>query len=75
MFSKGFFLRVVKSRDCVVKSKPFPKCQILDSFKLKEFADYNFKFDENKRKLFKQEENTVGKEEIACYEQFLLFPQ
>ena len=26
---------------------PFPKRQILDSSKLKELADYNFKFDEN----------------------------
>ena len=32
-------------------------------------------FDENGRKLSKQEENTVGKGEIAHYEQFLLFPQ
>ena len=42
---------------------------------MKEFADDNFKFDENGRKLSKREENTVGKGEIACYEQFLLFPQ
>ena len=28
-------------------SQPFPKRQILDSSKLKEFADDNFKFDEN----------------------------
>ena len=35
----------------------------------------NFKFDENGRKLSKQVENTVGKGEIAHYEQFLLFPQ
>ena len=49
--------------------------QILDSSKLKEFADDNFKFDENGRKLSKQVENTVGKGEIAHYEQFLLFPQ
>ena len=28
---------------------PFPKRQILDSSKLKEFADDNFKFDENGR--------------------------
>ena len=49
--------------------------QILDSSKLKEFADDNFKFHENERKLSKQVENTVGKGEIACYEQFLLFPQ
>ena len=32
-------------------------------------------FDENGRKLSKQVENTVGKGEIARYEQFLLFPQ
>ena len=43
--------------------------------KLKEFADTNFKFDENGRKLSKQVENTVGKGETARYEQFLLFPQ
>ena len=49
--------------------------QILDSWKLKEFADDNFKFDENGRKLSKRVENTVGKGEIARYEQFLLFPQ
>ena len=48
--------------------------QILDSSKLKEFADDNFKFDENGRKLSKRVENTVGKGEIARYEQFLLFP-
>ena len=44
-------------------------------FKLKDFADDNFKFDENGRKLSKRIENTVGKGEIARYEQFLLFPQ
>ena len=43
-------------------------------FKLKEFADDNFKFHTNERKLSKQVENTVGKGEIACYKQFLLFP-
>ena len=41
---------------------------------MKEFADDNFKFDENERKLSKRVENTVGKGEIARYEQFLLFP-
>ena len=40
-----------------------------------EFADINFKFDENGRKFSKRLENTVGIGEIACYEQFLLFPQ
>ena len=48
---------------------------MLDSSKLKEFADDSFKFDENGRKLSKRVENTVGKGEIAHYEQFLLFPQ
>ena len=49
--------------------------QILDCTKLKDFADDNFKFDETSRKLFKPVENTVGKGEIARFEQFLLFPQ
>ena len=48
---------------------------MLDSSKFKHFADDNFKFYENGRKLFKPVENTVGKGEIARYEQFLLFPQ
>ena len=38
------------------------------------FADNNFKFDENGKKLSKRVENNVGKGEIAGYEQFLLFP-
>ena len=43
--------------------------------KLNKFADDYFKFDKNGRKLSKCVENTVGKGEIARYEQFLLFPQ
>ena len=42
---------------------------------MKEFADNNLKFDQNGRKLSERVENTVGKGEIARYEQFLLFPQ
>ena len=42
---------------------------------MKDFADDNFNFDENGRQLSKWVENTVGKGEIARYEQFLLFPQ
>ena len=56
-------------------SLPITSRQILDSSKLKEFLDDNFKFDENGRKLSKKVENTVGKREIVRYEQFLLFPQ
>ena len=59
---------------CRQRINPFTRRQILDSFKLKEPADDNFKFDENGRKLSKWVENTVGKGEIARYEQFLLFP-
>ena len=54
---------------------PFPNDKFLDSSKLKEFADDNFKHNENGRKFSKWAENTVGKGEIARYEQFLLFPQ
>ena len=49
--------------------------KILDRSKLKQSADDSFKFDENNRKFSKRAENTVGKGEIALYEQFLLFPQ
>ena len=53
----------------------FPKQQILDSSKLKELADDNFKLDDNDSMFSKWVENTVRKGEIARYEQFLLFPQ
>ena len=56
-------------------SLPFIKWQIFDFSKLKKFAGNNFRINENGRKLSKQAENTVGKGEIACYQQFLLFPQ
>ena len=49
--------------------------QIFYSSKLREFADDNFKFDENGRNFPEWVENTVGKGEIAGYEQFLPFPQ
>ena len=42
---------------------------------MKEFADNNFNFVENGRKLSKHVENNVRKGEIARYKQFLLFPQ
>ena len=46
----------------------FPKLQILDSSKLKVFADDNFRYDENGRMFSRRVENTVGKGEIARYE-------
>ena len=54
---------------------PLSQTKILYSSKLKEFADDNFKLDKNGRKFSKRVENIVGKEEIARYEQFLLFTQ
>ena len=64
LFGKGF----------IQSCSPFPKQQISDFSKLKDFADNNFKFDENGRKFAKKTEKTVGKGEIACYKQLLLFP-
>ena len=51
------------------------KPQILDSPKVKEFADDNFELDESGIKFSKLIENTVGKRAIAHNEQFLLFPE
>ena len=58
----------------IIFFNPFPKDKFQTS-NLKEFADDNFRFDESGRKFSKRVENTVGKGEIAHYEQFLLFPQ
>ena len=45
-------------------------------FQTKRVTDDNFKFEKKKDKKFvKQVEDTGGKGETACYEQFLLFPQ
>ena len=56
MFSNAVSVRVMN---------PFPNDKFKTS-KLEEFADDNFKCDENARKLSKRIENTVGKGEIAC---------
>ena len=53
---------------------PLPDDIILNRSHLRQSADNNFKFDENSRKFSKRVENTLGKGEIAHYQQFLLFP-
>ena len=58
-----------------VVNQPITRRQILDWSKQKQSADDNVKFDENIIKFSKWAENTVGKAEIARYQQFLLFPQ
>ena len=77
---------LLKTCDCVWQWAEMPQAlkkskainpflnDILDSHKLKEFAEDNFKFDKNGKKFFKRVENHEGKAEIAHYEQFLLFP-
>ena len=52
--------------------EPFPKQKILDSSRLKEFANDRVKFDENGDVVSKGAENTAGKGEIARHKQFLL---
>ena len=59
--------------DYKINVNPFLNGKFLTLSKPIVFADENFRFDENGRKFFKQVENTVGKGEIVCYEQFLLF--
>ena len=44
-------------------------------FQTERLCRRQFQVDENGRKLSKRVGNTVEKGEIACYEQFLLFPQ
>ena len=48
---------------------------MLDTSKLKEFAENNSKFPEYGREFSIRVEKTVEKEEIAHYSQFLIFPQ
>ena len=65
---------------CIIPSRSlhnylFPEQQILDSSKLKEFPEEISNLMKKAEKFSKWVENTVGKGEIACYEQFLLFPQ
>ena len=70
-----FLSTLYKDSSIFMTMLTLPKRQILDPSKLKEFAEDNFRFDENGGKFFKWVENTVEKGEIARYEQFLLFPQ
>ena len=50
--------------------QPITRRQILDSSKLKEFADHNFKFHENGRKLSKRLENLWEKEKLLFTNNF-----
>ena len=54
--------------------QPFPEKQILDSSKLKQFADDNLYFNVYGEKFSKGVENTVGKGEIARLRAISSFP-
>ena len=74
--SKGVnFGNFLPFSQCFQLLNPLPDNKILDWSKLKQIEDDIFKCDENSRKFSKRVDNTVGKEEIAHYEQFLLFLQ
>ena len=84
MFSKGLFPRGIKGvivwewgreGNAINLDLTLSQTTNLDSSKLRKFADDSFKFGENGRKFSKWVENTVGKGEIAHYEQFRLFSQ
>ena len=65
---------ISKNVNFICLALTFSKRQILSSSKFKDFANDNSEIDESVCKLSKRVENTVGKGEIARYEQFLLFP-
>ena len=52
-----------------------PNDNSLNLSKLKEYADDKINVTEKLKFVLERVENFVGKEEIARYEQFLLFPQ
>ena len=54
---------------------PLPNDKFLDSLKLQDFSDDNFKINKGCGELSKRVENHVGKGETCRYEQFFLFPQ
>ena len=57
-FQRLSILGLIKVR---ILFHPFPKQQILDCSKLKQFPDDNFRFDETGGNFSKRVENTVGK--------------
>ena len=58
-------------------NKPFPNNKFYNNrlLHIERVLSKAFKFDENGRNFSKRIENTMGKREIASYEQFLLFPK
>ena len=59
---------------CLIFINPSPKRHILDSSRLKEYADDNFEFDKNGRKLSKQVEKHCGKRRNCSLRAISPFP-
>ena len=74
MFSKSSFPEVIKTQDCVLKSYLFTKQQILYSSKQTEFADDNFKFDENGGKFSERLEKCCWKRRNSLFQAISPFP-
>ena len=55
-------------------SQPFPKQQILESVRLKVFAEDNFKFDENGQRVLKKGRKHCGKRKNCSVRALSPFP-
>ena len=72
-FSRDFFLVVVNSRDCVIKSVILSRTTNFRPFQI-EFADDNFELDKNGKTFSKRVENTVGKKRNCSLRAISPFP-
>ena len=70
-----FLLMDISYKNAIRIILTLPKGQYLESSKLKEIADDNFRLDENDVKFSERVENTVGKGVIAHHMQYLHFLQ
>ena len=78
MFSKGLFLRVVKSRDCLVELNRFnllPNDKILDSSKLKAFVDDKINASEKLKFCWEGKKILWEKEKMLLSSIFSFSPQ
>ena len=72
----SFFELGTVSKWCIREwVNPLPHKKILDSSKLKAFADDKIRVTEKLKFVLERVENTVGKGENAGHQHFLLFPQ
>ena len=66
---------MIKGTHAMLSHYPIPKEKKFRLFQTVRACRHQLKFDKNDRNFSKLIENTVGKGEIARYEQFLLYPQ